>query len=59
MGNDICSGSLVRVQLLKLLDSFWQPVLVTIFFYLNFYNFSTFTNNIGHDLPFIFWEKIK
>ena len=38
----------VPVQLSKVLDSFWQPVLVTNFLYFNFYNFSTFTNNVGH-----------
>ena len=38
----------VRVQLSKELNSFWQTVLVTIFLCLNFYNFSTFTNNVGH-----------
>ena len=36
------------MQLSKELDSFEQQVLVTFFLYFNFYNFSTFTNNVGH-----------
>jgi hypothetical protein len=33
----------LALQLSKLLDSFWQPVLATVFLY---FNFSTFTNNV-------------